>query len=62
MKEMTIDELTVTVKELQEQVQDIKELNKKLIDKLDKAYEDRIVLRNKLSKFTKNKESEVINA
>ncbi len=59
---MTIDELTVTVKELQEQVQDIKELNKKLIDKLDKAYEDRIVLRNKLSKFTKNKESEVINA
>ena len=59
---MTIDELTVTVKELQEQVQDIKELNKKLIDKLDKAYEDRIVLRNQLSKFKKNKESEVINA
>tara|TARA_Y100000004_G_C8615037_1_gene286379 strand:- start:144 stop:332 length:189 start_codon:yes stop_codon:yes gene_type:complete len=62
MKEMTIDELTVTVKDLQEQVQDIKELNKKLIDKLDKAYEDRIVLRNQLSKFKKNKESEVINA
>ncbi len=59
---MTIDELTVTVKDLQEQVQDIKELNKKLIDKLDKAYEDRIVLRNQLSKFKKNKESEVINA
>ena len=59
---MTIDEITTTVKDLQEQVQDIKELNKKLIDKLDKAYEDRIVLRNQLSKFKKNKESEVINA
>ena len=32
------------------------------MDKLGKAYEDRIVLRNKLSKVKSSKESEVINA
>lgn len=59
---MTIDDLTTTVRELQDEVKAIKEINKVLMDKLGKAYEDRIVLRNKLSKVKSSKESEVINA
>lgn len=59
---MTIDDLTTTVRELQDEVKAIKEINKVLMDKLGKAYEDRIVLRNKLSKVKSSKESEVVNA
>jgi|TARA_R100000084_G_scaffold95979_1_gene49830 hypothetical protein len=62
MKEMTIDDLTTTVRELQDEVKAIKEINKVLMDKLGKAYEDRIVLRNKLSNVKKNQEREVLNA
>jgi len=59
---MTIDDLTTTVRILQEEVKDIKEINNVLINKLDKAYEDRIVLRSQVLKSKVNKESEVENA
>jgi len=59
---MTIDDLTTTVRILQEEVKDIKEINNVLINKLDKAYEDRIVLRSQVLKSKVNKESEVKNA
>jgi FtsZ-binding cell division protein ZapB len=62
MKTMTIDDLTTTVRILQEEVKDIKEINNVLINKLDKAYEDRIVLRSQVLKSKVNKESEVENA
>ena len=41
---------------------DIKEINKVLMNKLDKAYEDRIVLRSQVLKSKVNTESEVQNA
>jgi len=59
---MTIDDLTTTVRILQEEVKDIKEINNVLINKLDKAYEDRIVLRSQVLKSKVSKESEVKNA
>ena len=59
---MTIDDLTTTVRILQEEVKDIKEINNVLINKLDKAYEDRIVLRSQVLKSKVNTESEVQNA
>jgi len=59
---MTIDDLTTDMKLLQEEVKDIKEINKVLMNKLDKAYEDRIVLRSQVLKSKVNKESEVENA
>ena len=59
---MTIDDLTTTVRILQDEVKDIKEINKVLMNKLDKAYEDRIVLRSQVLKSKVNKESEVENA
>jgi len=59
---MTIDDLTTTVRILQEEVKDIKEINNVLINKLDKAYEDRIVLRSQVLKSKVSKESEVENA
>jgi|TARA_E500000318_G_scaffold54271_3_gene50519 FtsZ-binding cell division protein ZapB len=62
MKTMTIDDLTTTVRILQEEVKDIKEINNVLINKLDKAYEDRIVLRSQVLKSKVSKESEVENA
>jgi FtsZ-binding cell division protein ZapB len=62
MKTMTIDDLTTTVRILQEEVKDIKEINNVLINKLDKAYEDRIVLRSQVLKSKVSKESEVKNA
>jgi len=62
MKTMTIDDLTTTVRILQEEVKDIKEINNVLINKLDKAYEDRIVLRSQVLKSKVNTESEVQNA
>ncbi len=62
MKTMTIDDLTTDMKLLQEEVKDIKEINKVLMNKLDKAYEDRIVLRSQVLKSKVNTESEVKNA
>tara|TARA_R100000988_G_scaffold97023_1_gene64165 strand:- start:119 stop:307 length:189 start_codon:yes stop_codon:yes gene_type:complete len=62
MKTMTIDDLTNDMKLLQEEVKDIKEINKVLMNKLDKAYEDRIVLRSQVLKSKVNTESEVKNA
>jgi hypothetical protein len=62
MKTMTIDDLTTDMKLLQEEVKDIKEINKVLMNKLDKAYEDRIVLRSQVLKSKVNTESEVQNA
>ena len=62
MKTMTIDDLTTTVRILQEEVKDIKKINNVLINKLDKAYEDRIVLRSQVLKSKVSKESEVENA
>ena len=62
MKTMTIDDLTTTVRILQDEVKDIKEINNVLINKLDKAYEDRIVLRSQVLKSKVSKESEVENA
>lgn len=62
MKTMTIDDLTTTVRILQEEVKDIKEINNVLMNKLDKAYEDRIVLRSQVLKSKVSKESEVENA
>jgi|TARA_R110002020_G_scaffold155959_3_gene337427 hypothetical protein len=62
MKTMTIDDLTNDMKLLQEEVKDIKEINKVLMNKLDKAYEDRIVLRSQVLKSKVNTESEVQNA
>jgi FtsZ-binding cell division protein ZapB len=62
MKTMTIDDLTTTVRILQDEVKDIKEINKVLMNKLDKAYEDRIVLRSQVLKSKVSKESEVKNA
>jgi len=59
---MTIDDLTTTVRILQDEVKDIKEINKVLMNKLDKAYEDRIVLRSQVLKSKVSKESEVENA
>ena len=59
---MTIDDLTTDMKLLQEEVKDIKEINKVLMNKLDKAYEDRIVLRSQVLKSKVNTESEVKNA
>ncbi len=59
---MTIDDLTTTVRILQDEVKDIKEINNVLMNKLDKAYEDRIVLRSEVLKSKVNKESEVKNA
>tara|TARA_A100000172_G_scaffold74217_1_gene56134 strand:+ start:873 stop:1052 length:180 start_codon:yes stop_codon:yes gene_type:complete len=59
---MTIDDLTTDMKLLQEEVKDIKEINKVLMNKLDKAYEDRIVLRSQVLKSKVNTESEVQNA
>tara|TARA_Y100000401_G_scaffold93963_1_gene80336 strand:+ start:866 stop:1048 length:183 start_codon:yes stop_codon:yes gene_type:complete len=43
--EMTVDVLMEDVKILKESIQEIKEVNKVLMDKLDKAYDDRIKLR-----------------
>ena len=52
MKNMTIDDLTSQVKSLQQEVKEIKDINKELsatskilMNKLDKSYEDRIMLR-----------------
>ena len=59
---MTIDDLTTTVRILQDEVKDIKEINKVLMNKLDKAYEDRIILRSQVLKSKVSKESEVKNA
>ena len=62
MKTMTIDDLTTDMKMLQEEVKDIKEINKVLMNKLDKAYDDRIVLRSQILKSKVISESEVKNA
>tara|TARA_R110002050_G_scaffold223042_1_gene358833 strand:- start:575 stop:763 length:189 start_codon:yes stop_codon:yes gene_type:complete len=62
MKTMTIDDLTTDMKMLQEEVKDIKEINKVLMNKLDKAYDDRIVLRSQVLKSKVISESEVKNA
>ena len=43
--EMTVDVLMEDVKILKESIEEIKEVNKVLMDKLDKAYDDRIKLR-----------------
>ena len=43
--EMTVDVLMEAVKILKESIQEIKEVNKVLMEKLDKAYDDRIKLR-----------------
>ena len=59
---MTIDDLTNDMKLLQEEVKDIIEINKVLMNKLDKAYEDRIMLRSQVLKSKVNTESEVKNA
>tara|TARA_Y100000361_G_scaffold131446_1_gene128116 strand:- start:18 stop:200 length:183 start_codon:yes stop_codon:yes gene_type:complete len=42
---MTVDVLMEDVKILKESIEEIKEVNKVLMDKLDKAYDDRIKLR-----------------
>ena len=42
---MTVDVLMEDVKILKDEVKDIKEVNKVLMEKLDKAYDDRIKLR-----------------
>ncbi len=42
---MTIDVLMEDVKILKESIEEIKEVNKVLMEKLDKAYDDRIKLR-----------------
>ena len=42
---MTVDVLMEDVKILKEAIEEIKEVNKVLMDKLDKAYDDRIKLR-----------------
>mgnify|MGYP002835955092 CR=1 FL=1 len=43
--EMTVDVLMEDVKILKESIEEIKEVNKVLMQKLDKAYDDRIKLR-----------------
>ena len=43
--EMTVDVLMEDVKILKESIEEIKEVNKVLMEKLDKAYDDRIKLR-----------------
>ena len=43
--EMTVDVLMEDVKILKESMKEIKEVNKVLMEKLDKAYDDRIKLR-----------------
>lgn len=42
---MTVDVLMEDVKILKESIEEIKEVNKVLMEKLDKAYDDRIKLR-----------------
>ena len=42
---MTIDALMQDVKILQDEMKDVKDINKVLMTKLDKAYDDRIELR-----------------
>jgi len=42
---MTVDVLMEDVKILKESIEEIKEVNKVLMQKLDKAYDDRIKLR-----------------
>ena len=41
MKDMDLDGIVKRVDELKDEVKDIKEINKVLMDKLQKAYEDR---------------------
>tara|TARA_R100000655_G_scaffold27823_1_gene56607 strand:+ start:259 stop:444 length:186 start_codon:yes stop_codon:yes gene_type:complete len=45
MKDMDLDGIVKRVDELKDEVNDIKEINKVLMDKLQKAYEDRVELR-----------------
>ena len=45
MKDMDLDGIVKKVDELKDEVKDIKEINKVLMDKLQKAYEDRVELR-----------------
>ena len=45
MKDMDLDGIVKRVDELKDEVKDIKEINKVLMDKLQKAYEDRVELR-----------------
>jgi len=58
---MTVDVLMEDVKILKDEVKDIKEVNKVLMEKLDKAYDDRIKLR--ADNFSmKNQLKEISNA
>ena len=58
---MTVDVLMEDVKILKESIEEIKEVNKVLMDKLDKAYDDRIKLR--ADNFSmKNQLKEISNA
>ena len=45
MKDMDLDGIVKRVDELKDEVNDIKEINKVLMDKLQKAYQDTIELR-----------------
>ena len=61
MKDMDLDGIVKRVDELKDEVNDIKEINKVLMDKLQKAYQDRIELRATNHNLT-NKLQGVANA
>jgi|TARA_R100001163_G_scaffold8816_2_gene8579 mRNA-degrading endonuclease YafQ of YafQ-DinJ toxin-antitoxin module len=52
MKDMDLDGIVKKVDELKDEVKDIKEINKVLMDKLQKAYNDRVELRAKNHNLT----------
>ena len=52
MKDMDLDGIVKKVDELKDEVKDIKEINKVLMDKLQNAYNDRVELRAKNHNLT----------
>ena len=60
MKDMDLDGIVKKVDELKDEVKDIKEINKVLMDKLQKAYNDRVELRATNHNLT-NKMQGVVN-
>ena len=60
MKDMDLDGIVKRVDELKDEVKDIKEINKVLMDKLQKAYNDRVELRATNHNLT-NKMQGVVN-
>ena len=60
VKDMDLDGIVKRVDELKDEVKDIKEINKVLMDKLQKAYNDRVELRATNHNLT-NKMQGVVN-